>query len=189
MGYSEKSGISQSYKFSKRIQDDECGYFTFVPIVREVCGTYSEGPFKNGQCNNDLNIGNACVEELVGFDTNDNIMDWRSIRGIVVFVYVDCLTLQPLPDEKQDVAWTQPGVRLPRDNDLAAAYENFWNQSVQVNMASQNDQATCSRETVANASDCTVAAQALLENGDSLVSTHNAKDGKGHTVAVSVIYA
>jgi hypothetical protein len=130
-------------------------------------------------------VGNACVEELVGFDTNDNIKDWRTVRGVVAFVYLDCLTLAPAPDDKQDVAWLQPGVRLPRDNGLLIqAYEDLWNRSAEVSMASQNGDAVC-YDAVANATECVVAANDLLMLGMMVVQTDSgAKKGKGYELTV-----
>ncbi|KAK5390211.1 hypothetical protein LTR20_003069 [Exophiala xenobiotica] len=185
-GYSEKSGISQSYKFSKHLQKDECGYFTFIPFIRGVCGTYTEGYMEQTLCHPYRTVGNACVEELVGFDTNDNIKDWRTVRGVVAFVYLDCLTLAPAPDDKQDVAWLQPGVRLPRDNGLLIqAYEDLWNRSAEVSMASQNGDAVC-YDAVANATECVVAANDHLMLGMMVVQTDSgAKKGKGYELTVN----
>ncbi|KAI1629827.1 hypothetical protein EDD37DRAFT_645562 [Exophiala viscosa] len=160
-GYSEKSGISQGYKFNKQLQNDQCGYWTFAPFYK---GT-----------------SNACVEQLV--DLDDAVQGWRSVRGIVVFVYVDCLTLQPLPDDQQDVAFTQPGVKLPRGTDLSQAYENLWNLSAQVPSLSENSATTCvnTGNTATNISDCVEAIGDALNNGNLLVD--GTSGGKGHTIA------
>ncbi|KAI1616619.1 hypothetical protein EDD36DRAFT_415505 [Exophiala viscosa] len=152
-GYSEKSGISQGYKFNKQLQNDH-----------------------------DSNtVANACVEQLV--DLDDAVQGWRSVRGIVVFVYVDCLTLQPLPDDQQDVAFTQPGVKLPRGTDLSQAYENLWNLSAQVPSLSENSATTCvnTGNTATNISDCVEAIGDALNNGNLLVD--GTSGGKGHTIA------
>ena len=184
-GYSEKSGISQAYKFSKHLEKGECGYFTFIPIVRSVCGTYTEGILRGAICDSQFTIGNACIDELVGFDTKDNIKDWRTVRGVVAFVYLDCLTLAPAPDDKQDVAWLQPGVRLPRGNTLLArAYENLWTRSSQISMASQNGDPVCTGDKAANATECVVAANELLLAGYMVVDA-GGKHGTGYALTVS----
>lgn len=40
-GYNDKSGYAQSYSFTKILDDNTCGYWTFVPYVRQSCGTYT----------------------------------------------------------------------------------------------------------------------------------------------------
>ncbi|EXJ85919.1 hypothetical protein A1O1_06288 [Capronia coronata CBS 617.96] len=153
-GYSTKSGITQGYKFSKTLPDGECGYFTFIPIYKGTCGSSTE--CYGSRCNDDCYTqGNVCVEQLVGYNAHDDIHDWRPIRGIVVFVYVDCLTLAPLPDEKQDPAFSQPGVRLPRDyHPMIRAYENLWKASLQGPLTAQVETPYCGTRMPVNASMC-----------------------------------
>lgn len=190
-GYSEKPGISQGYKFNKQLQDNQCGYWTFIPFVKGTCGTYTEGrkiDVPRNHCSDSNTVGNACVEQLV--DLDDSIQGWRAVRGIVVFAFVDCLTLQPLPDENQDVAFTQPGVKLPRVNVLSDAYENLWNQSAQVALLSQNNDTTCTNTDIraTNISDCVEAISDTLNHGDLLVDTTGAEKGQGITIGVSFIW-
>lgn len=69
-GYNSKSGISQSWSFTKDIPQGECGYWTFVPFVREACGTYSQAAVINDQCDPPIQTtGNACIEQLIHFNS------------------------------------------------------------------------------------------------------------------------
>jgi hypothetical protein len=80
----------------------------------------------DGSCSRPpYSTGNACIEQLVDLPKEGIWPTIRTVRGLVVFVYVDCLTLDPLADEKQDVAFRQPGVKLPRH--YRPAYNDHWN--------------------------------------------------------------
>jgi hypothetical protein len=72
--------------------------------MREVCGTYSEAPI-------DWNVvkclpvdkteGSSCIEEMVllrNETKGPGKVEWNIGWTIAVFVYTDCLTLDPLPD-------------------------------------------------------------------------------------------
>ncbi|EXJ86769.1 hypothetical protein A1O3_03723 [Capronia epimyces CBS 606.96] len=196
-GYSEKAGVSQSYKFSKHLDEGQCGYWTFIPFIRSSCGTYTEGwkDVYQMPCETLTSTGNACVDQLVGVDSNDGIHDWRTVRGTVVFVFVDCTNLAPLPDEKQDPAYSQPGVKLPRDvnNKLAQAYQSLWQQSSKAPLVAQSDAAVCNtdQQHQANATNCLDAMMDVLDRGAEFVSTTGDESistiGAGVTVGVSRI--
>lgn len=186
-GYNSKNGKSQSYKFSKHMEDNQCGYMTFIPFVRESCGSYTEGKQYDytTPCENLHTVGNACLDQPVRFSSNDGITDWDTIRGVVTLVYVDCVTLAPLPDDQQDPAWIQPGVRLPRDVALMNAYENLWKEQGQAPLTALSDTVYCTQTGKANATDCLDVLGDLLDNGDHLVATTNAAAGTEVSLGVS----
>ena len=103
-GYHGNSGVAQSYKITKTLPKDTCGYWTFIPYVSTACGTYTQAPIVGACCEPDLpwqTNGNACIDQAIGLD-DKYFCNARTIRGDSVLVYVDCKTLLPLPNEKQE---------------------------------------------------------------------------------------
>lgn len=103
-------------------------------------------------------------------------------------MWTDCETLEPLPDDQQDVAFTKAGVKLPRDTRVA--YNSFWQRA---NGEADKDGAAsvwadnishCSSQNLANALDCQAAVNRLLESPDAKIVTR--ADGSGNFNQVSV---
>jgi hypothetical protein len=162
-GFNTKYGTAEGYAVKRAVKDGECGYFTFIPIVKEACGTFSRCTYYKGLCEGDYtttaNVCSTQIQEVNGKGLFNKIM-----RGIIVFVFVDCVTLEPLGPEKQDPAFNQPRVPLPR-----AAYEahkQLWalsnnNQSV---YTVQNNKPTCqSGGSQPLLSDCNAAVASITE--------------------------
>ena len=95
----------------------ECGYFAFVPVIHESCGSLTTAPraYESGTgvdgCIGDVNRwttwGNYCVSQLRRRADG-------SADGETVFVWTDCRTGLPLPTEEQGKVYGEPGVALPR---------------------------------------------------------------------------
>ncbi|KAF9874655.1 hypothetical protein CkaCkLH20_07792 [Colletotrichum karsti] len=125
-----------------------CGYFTFVPVKKVVCGVMSEsrpglthwvgddgvlgtgcstwgGP--NGNVTNGdhraWNNGSYCASDLWKItdrdDPNRQVPD-----GVVFLVYTDCKTRAPLDMEYQDPIYKLPGVAL--DHTTVRALHDSW---------------------------------------------------------------
>ena len=166
-GYKDISGIAQAYSITKILPEHTCGYWTFVPYVREACGTYSEAAIIKGECDHPFQTTpNACVEQPVQLVTDDKLPDMRVLRGIIVFVYVDCKTSALLPDEKQDPAFAQPGVKLPRH--YKSAYDAYYKDqgAGDLSVLVKDKDAKCKSKDSdrANASDCNDAITMLLDD-------------------------
>ncbi|RVX73933.1 hypothetical protein B0A52_02823 [Exophiala mesophila] len=125
-GYIDKDGVSPRLRLERKLLPDECGYFTFIPILKESCGTYTKAIRSKNKCKkkHKRTTANACALQLVDHDTHgpDGV---RVIRGIAAFVRHDCSTLELLPDSAQDAAFTTEGVRLSRQSPVWDAYEKM----------------------------------------------------------------
>jgi hypothetical protein len=120
-----------------------------------------------------------------------NYYDLHTIRGIVIFVYVDCVTLEPLPDDKQDPAYKQPGVKLPRGTDVMNAYKYFWKRSMSeanaLGEAAVWDEkgVRCGTGYLAKREDCVQAVGALLDGAASQVKGNAHSDTMAHQLVVN----
>ena len=173
--------------------------------MRESCGTYTASPYNRirGQCVAPYSsIGNFCTEQLNYFSSDHYFKNERTLRAAVMFVFVDCDTLAPSPDEKQDPGWIHDGVRLPRDNGaLINAYETFWKQNDD-SFEATSDSSICNSDqhptppayayAYANATDFEGAIMDLMDNGANSVPGGNpspdvtvATDG---SCAIKVVY-
>jgi hypothetical protein len=89
-------------------------YWTFVPIVKTACGTLTESDWAGfSRCDPPKNIPNTCEDQLQEYKAPG----WgrsREVRGIIFMVLIDCFARLSLPDEKQDTAYSKPGVKLSR---------------------------------------------------------------------------
>lgn len=70
----------------------ECGYFAFLPIVREVCGTHTWGNTHNSvrkDCGDEFHtITNACSSELHRADIDKSAGAWgagHTLKGDTIF--------------------------------------------------------------------------------------------------------
>ncbi|KAI1176529.1 hypothetical protein F4777DRAFT_262066 [Nemania sp. FL0916] len=125
-GYSQASAHAVARTFTVKLEKGECGYFTFVPVMKTFCGTWSHGdltyvwfsdpPFY--YCKNIVNEGNVCdaIPWAVGGQAD----------GETIFVRTDCGTRQPLPADQQDPVYQKPGV--PLDRGVVAQMLNTWVQ-------------------------------------------------------------
>ena len=183
--------MSMTYKFSKELGVNECGYWSYVPIVSDSCGSYTTALYDTniitGGCYDRVTTPNVCAEQPVRLTDTNGQRDEEVIRGTVIFVYVDCITLAPAPDEKQDPIWKIPGVPLSRGTSLMNAYQKVWKTTAQGPLAaSQSFDASCNTDTT-NATDCIDAMAALLDSGGSTVDTTGATKGAGKAVTVSLL--
>lgn len=180
---------------TKHINQGQCGYWSFVPEVREACGTYTTSRVIDfpGHCNDIVTTTqNACVQDLIHFNTGI-----RDVHGTIIFVYVDCVTLKPSDDPKvQDPVFLLPGVALPREASLANSYEAFWKTSLNKGNSffATSNTVQCTKDIqnvvlsslgYANSTDCLDAIGNLLLDGTNFVGTSNAKAGQTVDVTVS----
>ncbi|CAJ2512214.1 Uu.00g052290.m01.CDS01 [Anthostomella pinea] len=91
-GYSYSQGQARGRNYKIELTSGQCGYFTFVGIMKGTCETYTEG----------LYIRDGLPE------------------GVVLFVFTDCITRAPLDPEYQDPVYNSPGVALPRQASIDA---------------------------------------------------------------------
>ncbi|KAL4926736.1 uncharacterized protein BDV17DRAFT_268993 [Aspergillus undulatus] len=124
-GFTMSSADAFARTHSVNLPMGQCGYFTFVPVLKETCGTMTTEDFISYypgfqiSCNHDkrTNIQNYCQKQL-----------WRNQDGTVdgetIFVYTDCSNRMPLPMEEQDPVYQKPGVAL--DRGVYEAYANAW---------------------------------------------------------------
>ncbi|KAJ9607845.1 hypothetical protein H2200_007924 [Cladophialophora chaetospira] len=188
VGVGGKDGISQSWKKTVSLKENQCGYFTFIPIFRDSCGTYTDQYTYSGSTSPCIvveSIPNACTTTLVKFKRNDKIDQWRYIRGAVIFVYVDCDTLQPLKDG-QDASWYHDGVPLPRGTPQMQGYEALWKEAMSKPLLAQSDDdifgAVCRPDLgQLNATECLSVLNNIYSNAalPVFVPTKGAKAGTG----------
>ncbi|KAI0803524.1 hypothetical protein GGR55DRAFT_700080 [Xylaria sp. FL0064] len=122
-GYSQASAQAVARSFSLQLDQGQCGYFTFVPVKKTYCGTFSHGKLHYVYpdfyyCDSVVNEGNICDE-----------MPWTvdgKADGETIFVRTDCATRQPLPLDQQDPVYQRHGV--PLDRGLVATMLNTWAQ-------------------------------------------------------------
>ncbi|KAI1485366.1 hypothetical protein F5X96DRAFT_690899 [Biscogniauxia mediterranea] len=111
-GYSKSQSDAHGRSWKFEPQPGECGYFTFVGIMKTTCGTYTEGrvTYVNHawQCNFPKTTVNQCADQLWMRQGSSEP------EGVVVFVRTDCVTREPLGPEFQDPVYNQPDVALPR---------------------------------------------------------------------------
>lgn len=174
---------------------NECGYFTFLPIVREVCGTHTWGRTHNSlrkDCGSDYHTeGNACNSELLLAELGRGANAWGSsspnLKGDTVFVWTNCEDHTPLPLDKQNQAYRHPGVAMPRGT--REAYTSFFTQQGGLNTLAANAAKTeCAAGTDApNSDDCIEALQEMIANPGTTVAALNSHDSaQGYTtIAVS----
>ncbi|KAK5062886.1 hypothetical protein LTR84_004961 [Exophiala bonariae] len=185
-----KQGNTASPKLTVTLKDNECGYFTFLPIAREVCGTHTWGRTINSQrkdCALDYHTeGNACNLELLGADLGRSANAWGSsipnLKGDTIFVRTNCADHTPLPMDKQNQAYRHPGVAMPRA--IREAYTSFFTQQdVLRNLATDTGKTQCGSGKDAPVSDdCIEALQQTIEKPGTTVTALNVEDsGKGYT--------
>jgi hypothetical protein len=141
-GYSDDTdGYTYSVSRSVTLGENECGYFTFIPIKRETCGTRTSAQLQNlksndrRDCVNDVHTwANVCAEDqqfwprLNWPDWLDGLPTWMKpeavMRGETVLVRTSCSDRRRLPLDRQDEAYRHPGVAL--DQGLCQSLSEAW---------------------------------------------------------------
>jgi hypothetical protein len=127
VNFKEASGELFSYGFDRPLLIVCSGYCTFIPINKAVCGTLTfSGPVAGGGCAIPICTGNVCTDQLNEL-SKGGVIQGRSVRGVIFMVLVDCITQVPLPDEKQDIAYSKPGVKQPRQYLYTDELAKLWN--------------------------------------------------------------
>jgi hypothetical protein len=128
-----RKGNTASPPLSITLKSNECGYFAFIPIVRDVCGTQTWGRTHNyyrKDCADDFHtVTNACNSELLRADIDQSASAWgigQDLKGDTIFVWTNCEDHTPLPMDKQNPAYRHPGVAMPIGT--RQAYTSFWKQ-------------------------------------------------------------
>ncbi|KAJ3943262.1 hypothetical protein N0V92_013727 [Colletotrichum tropicale] len=134
-GYHQSQSTSTGRKFDIELNEEKkCGYFTWVPIKKTVCGVLSEskpglktkwvmtddGYLEVGYCDVSEGPGTEEDPEAVTDGNYCTSMPWYIQTpskkmvpdGTVLFVYTDCNDRSPLPMEQQDPIYAKSGVAL-----------------------------------------------------------------------------
>ncbi|KAK6221739.1 hypothetical protein QIS74_04611 [Colletotrichum tabaci] len=116
-GWDHSYGTAKGKKWDVDLMEGECGYFTFVPVKKVVCGGITEPaspPGDSGLCSSDPKNHRQCDDQLWTIKAkNANGTAHAEITdGTILFVYTDCLTRLPLSMDKQDPVYRAPGVAL-----------------------------------------------------------------------------
>ncbi|ORY02197.1 hypothetical protein BCR34DRAFT_493308, partial [Clohesyomyces aquaticus] len=114
--FSKSISYSTTAARKKKLETNECGYWTFIPFIIESCGTLTTADKETktwGQYNENSkttcnkkkmhNVENYC--NLTPYLDGNGATD-----GTVVFVYTDCGTGKLLPADKQEPEYRYPGV-------------------------------------------------------------------------------
>lgn len=110
-GLSYASATTLLSQNSVTLKDNECGYFTFLPLLQETCGTSTLGePTQNS------------TTKGCGFDVTEEdcarfpsfTPDGKSVKGATIFVKIDCANNQRLPMDQQNQAYNHEGVPAPQ---------------------------------------------------------------------------
>ncbi|CAI6334418.1 unnamed protein product [Periconia digitata] len=109
-GFSESKATASARAFSVKLEQGDCGYFTFVPVMKRTCGKIGAPTSCSARPNIDED---SCAEQL--HRDSDG-----SVDGETIFVRTDCGTRMPLAKDKQDPVYQKPGV--PMDRGLQEAF-------------------------------------------------------------------
>ena len=115
-GYSQATTNTQTKTTSIPLKQGQCGYFTYLPILHDSCGTLTEAPLNSGfgqhfYCDNpSTNTGNFCSTQPY------RSTDGSQVVGDTIFVYTDCSNHQRLPVDQQDPAYNHPNVPQPQSD-------------------------------------------------------------------------
>ena len=110
-GYSSAEAITDTRTTSINLQQNQCGYFTFLPILHDSCGSLTQGQYVGGPeiCIKPSTSGNVCSTQPY------RTADGKNVLGDTIFVYTDCGTHERLPSDKQDPAYNHDGVAQPQN--------------------------------------------------------------------------
>ncbi|KAI1266117.1 hypothetical protein F5Y18DRAFT_426006 [Xylariaceae sp. FL1019] len=91
--------------YNKHLEKDECGYFTFVPILKTTCGTWTHGQRGPWGCENVTTEHHRCATQ--------QMTDSKGVPdGNTIFVKTDCKSKVPLPITEQDPIYRFTGVGI-----------------------------------------------------------------------------
>ncbi|OIW29092.1 hypothetical protein CONLIGDRAFT_670791 [Coniochaeta ligniaria NRRL 30616] len=117
-GFSYVTAKAFSRAFTVKLDIGQCGYFTFVPVRRDICGTLSLYGTRVGW------TGIPYCDTAVDRDPIQNIQNFCSgsawnnpdgtADGETIFVRTDCANRAPLDMDQQDPVYQNPGVALDR---------------------------------------------------------------------------
>ncbi|KAL8676255.1 MAG: hypothetical protein Q9186_007216 [Xanthomendoza sp. 1 TL-2023] len=94
------------------LKDNECGYFTFLPLLEKTCGIATLGePAENATTKG---CGYDITEEHCGTRPSYT-PNFKSIKGATVFVKIDCANNKRLPMDQQNPAYNHEGVPAPQE--------------------------------------------------------------------------
>lgn len=101
-------GLAEITHMDVLLDENECGYFTFLPMTKTVCGTYTSA--RGSLCSRvKTSKGNVCVQERSSWRGQNDFYKWAAddygeptVRGHMAFVRTDCVSGYRLPVEKQD---------------------------------------------------------------------------------------
>lgn len=115
---------------TKDLKAGECGYFSFVPILREVCGSRTSGQNCSDRASVHTKI-NVCATSLeteevaAGF----SMLPFLSqLKGKTIFVHTDCKTHLPLMQGTLQTEYNADEVGMS-DHDYLV-YSAFWERKV-----------------------------------------------------------
>ncbi|KAI0127316.1 hypothetical protein BJ170DRAFT_624967 [Xylariales sp. AK1849] len=120
--YGQSTAYGRSWEFEPA--KDQCGYFTFVPVLKTTCGTLSQADWIYMGNNPDDYICNANVQTNSAYCAPEAWKPNNTPDGVVLFVWTDCTTQLPLPPDHQDPVYNLPGVALPHE--VAASTQQAW---------------------------------------------------------------
>ncbi|KAK2060370.1 hypothetical protein LY76DRAFT_625243 [Colletotrichum caudatum] len=120
-GYTQSWSETEGRKFDVDLTEGQCGYFSFVPVQKVVCGGLTQPEYRPKwydfeYCKSGPKNSHICVSQPWTIkshrikDPNYEIPD-----GTIIFVYTDCFSSRPLPMNKQDPVYQAPGVALHHD--------------------------------------------------------------------------
>ncbi|KAI4215946.1 MAG: hypothetical protein LQ351_001442 [Letrouitia transgressa] len=109
-GYSHADAITSTQSRQVKLDENQCGYFTFLPILRGSCGSMTEVDTFLGQCKDPPYRTTPNVCSLQPFRSADG----KKVLGDTIFVKTDCGTRARLPMDQQDKAYQHEGVAAPQ---------------------------------------------------------------------------
>ncbi|KAK2779721.1 hypothetical protein CKAH01_03069 [Colletotrichum kahawae] len=189
-GWSENWSTAYGRTWTVRLEEGQCGYFTFVPVKKEVRtwpGPPDSPPWYDFYCDKGKDAaehrGNICIDELwmISSGSGKLIPD-----GAIIFVYTDCQTRQPLPMDKQDPIYSSPGVALDGKTIDSIQQAWVWNSCEIVDIEGSGDRRLIMRgsgfrdENIGE--DGTALTRDVVSKCDvySIMGAHTTKDVKFH---------
>lgn len=89
-------GLAELTHLDVLLDENECGYFTFFPMTKTVCGTYTHATGED--CDRTFTTkGNVCTKERSNWAGQNQFYSWAAndygeptVRGHMTFVRTDC---------------------------------------------------------------------------------------------------
>ncbi|KAF1988733.1 hypothetical protein K402DRAFT_452501 [Aulographum hederae CBS 113979] len=105
-GLSVASAMMHSTAFQVHLNPNECGYFTMLPIVKEVCGTLTEWGIDRVEqeyCGGDwMQPGVQPANDWANYCVQEPKSPEGKLDTDTIFVRTDCVTREPLELQFQD---------------------------------------------------------------------------------------